>query len=117
MKYTAISILLVLCSIPLFSQSWTRPADAAKHLGDTVNLFGFISNIKFAHDGQHTLIVGIPSSKDSSRFLSLILSKTAGKEYVEDLKTTYLNQYVLVRGMVEIITESKYRLQKKINED
>jgi hypothetical protein len=102
MKNAIIFILLNFFSSSLFSQPGTSLVDSAKPKEDAVYLFGRISNIKFATHGKNQAVSMILNQKNSSGFLSLILSSQVGKDYIEDLKSTYLNQYVVVKGKVEL---------------
>jgi hypothetical protein len=39
-------ILAAFFSSITFSQTWTRPGEAAKHIGDSIIIIGFVTNIQ-----------------------------------------------------------------------
>lgn len=89
-------------SISGFSQTWTRPEDAANHIGDTVNLVGLISYINQVIDGKGTRLLISIKGKDYTPSLLLEVLDSDRQNFKKDFESTYINQYVHVKGKVKI---------------
>lgn len=102
MKKAFTTCIAAILSLSVFSQTWIRPQEPAKHKGDTVNLIGFVTNVKQAagRKGSPTLIT--LSGKDSIPSLTLVVWSADRSKFKESLRTAYLDQYVQVKGKVEI---------------
>ncbi len=101
MKSTTTLLLATVYHLVLFSQTWTNPREASKHVGSTVNLIGFVSNVKYvAHTKLSRMLIEV-DDKGSTQFLTLLISKTDRLKFKEDPQSLYLNRYVQLKGKVE----------------
>jgi hypothetical protein len=93
-------VITVTFSLTLFSQIWIQPRDAKKHKGDTVNLIGFVTDVKHAtkKDGSATLIC--LKTKGSKHSLTLRISSSDCAKFKQPPEIAYLNQYIQVTGLV-----------------
>jgi len=100
MKKFFFIVITVTFSVTLFSQIWIQPQQVAKHKGDSVNLIGFVTNVKQEthKEGAATLLV--LEGSNSQQSLNLVIFNSDLVRFQEVPETKYLNQYVQVKGVV-----------------
>ncbi len=102
MKTILSFLLATVLSFTAFAQNETQFKKLFKQNGDTVNLFGFVTKTNYLAN-----LVGSPtlmnlSGKDSTQSLTLIVWNTDRDKFKEAPETAFLNQYVQVKGKIEI---------------
>src|SRR6266496_4628255 len=102
MKKFFLIVVTAIFSFTVFSQTWIRPEEATKHKGDTVNLIGFVTNIKYATYKKDSSMFISLMTKNSKQSLTLLVCRSDRVKFAEAPEITYLNQYVQVNGLVEI---------------
>ena len=95
-------ILAAFFSSIAFPQTWTRPGEAAKHIGDSIIIIGFVTNVqRLAHGREAPILVTIGDKDDNER-LTLLIPGADRQNFSRTPETAYLNQYVQVTGRVLI---------------
>ena len=102
MKTVLSFLLATVLSLKAFAQNETQSKKLFNQNGDTVNLFGFVTKANYLAD-----LIGSPTlmnlnGKDSTQSLTLIVWSTDRDKFKEAPETAFLNQYVQVKGKIEI---------------
>lgn len=92
-----ITAFIYMFSITAYSQTWISPEDAVKHNGDTVNVVGLISHVENIRDTKGSSIIMSINGKGSNQLFIVLLLKSDSQKIL-----AYLNQYVQVKGRVEL---------------
>jgi len=102
MKTVLSFLLATVLSFTAFAQNGIQSKKLLNQNGDTVNLFGFVTKVDYSADsiGSPTLMKF--SGKDSTQSLTLIVWSTDRYKFQEAPETAFLNQYVQVKGKIEI---------------
>lgn len=101
MKRSVSIFLSLTLTFAAFSQSWTRPEDATKHVGDVVKVVGFVKDIITATDEQGSQTFLKLAGKDSTHSLTLVFQSGTRLRSQEALESAYLHRYVQVQGRVD----------------
>ena len=102
MKNTYTLFIAMALHFTTFAQTWTSPEKASKHIGNTVNLVGFINNVKYiAHAEVSRMSIEV-NEEDSTPYLTLVVWRTGRGNFKEIPESPYLNQYVQVKGKVQV---------------
>lgn len=83
-----------------FSQTWTRPCDAAKHVGDSVIIIGFVTNVQRLTAGKEAPTLVTIGDKDKIELVTLFIPGAHRQNFRRNPETAYLNEYVQVTGRV-----------------
>ena len=100
---TILSFLLAtILFLTTFAQNETQFKKLLNQNRDTVNLFGFVTKVNYSAD-----LIGSPtlmnfSGKDSTQSVTLIVWSKDKHKFKKAPETAFLNQYVQVKGKIEI---------------
>jgi hypothetical protein len=83
-----------------FSQTWTRPGDAAKHVGDSIIIIGFVTDVHRLTNGKEAPILVTIGDKDKIELVTLFIPGADRQNFTRTPETAYLNEYVQVTGRV-----------------
>lgn len=92
-------ILSAFFSSIAFSQTWTRPSEAANHIGDSIIIVGFVTNVQRLTDRKEAPTLVTIGDENEIELLTLLIPGAHRKNFTQT-KTAYLNQYVQVTGRV-----------------
>jgi DNA/RNA endonuclease YhcR with UshA esterase domain len=98
MKSALLFSLATVLSFTAFAQNQTQANKPFTTIGDTVHLIGFVTKVNYSAD----LTVMNFSRKDSTQSITLNIRSTDRYKFKEAPETAFLNQYVQVKGKVEI---------------
>ena len=101
MKYLTPLLAIMVCSFTASSQTWTSIEKATKHKGNTINVLGYISDVRFTGESQQIEILLQRNETDSTPILRLLVWEKSGNRLKDSLET-YLHQYVQVKGKVQL---------------
>ena len=97
---TIFSLILAAFFSPMtFSQTWTRPGEAAKHIGDSIIIIGFVTNVQRLTDRKEAPTLVTIGDKNEIE-LTLLIPGADRQNFTQTPETAYLNQYVQVTGRV-----------------
>lgn len=100
---TVLSFLLgTVLSFTVFAQNKTLSKKLLSKNGDTVNLSGFVTKVNYSADSKGSPTLMNFTGKDSTQSLTLIVWSTDRYKFKEAPETAFLNQYVQVKGKIEI---------------
>ena len=99
MKKILSFILAAFFSYTTFSQTWTRPCEAAKHVGDSIIIIGFVTNVQRLTDRKEAPTLVTIGDKHEIE-LTLLIPGADRQNFTQTPETAYLNQYVQVTGRV-----------------
>ena len=99
MKKILSFILAAFFSSITFSQTWTRPCEAAKHVGDSIIIIGFVTNVQRLTDRKEVQRWS-PLAINNEIELTLLIPGADRQNFTQTPETAYLNQYVQVTGRV-----------------
>jgi hypothetical protein len=102
MKTVLAFLLATVLSLTTFAENETEPKKLLNQNGDTVNLFGFVTKADYLADLKGSPTLMNFSGKDSAQSLTLIVRSTDRYKFEEAPETAFLNQYVQVKGKIEI---------------
>ena len=91
----------MVCYFTASSQTWTSIEKTTKHTGNTINVLGYISDVKFTGESQHIEIWLQRNETDSTPILKLLVWEKSGNRLRDSLEA-YLHQYVQVKGKVQL---------------
>lgn len=100
MKKILSFILAAFFSSITFSQTWTRPCEAAKHVGDSIIIIGFVTNVQRLADRKETPTLVTIGDKNKIELLTLLIPDADRENFTHTPETAYLNEYVQVTGHV-----------------
>jgi len=101
MKKAFSFLVIITISLTAFCQTWARLEEAHKYVGNTVNVLGFVSNIRSIKNAEcYTTFIAL-DGKDRAHTLTLTM-RSFKRPDLTALKKAYLNEYVQVKGKVEI---------------
>ena len=98
MKSALLFSLATVLSFTAFAQNQKQSNKLLTPIGDTVHLIGFVTKVNYSAD----LTVMNFSGKDSTQSITLKIRSTDRYKFKEAPETAFLNQYVQVKGKVEI---------------
>jgi len=98
MKSVLLFSLAIVLTFTAFAQNETQSKKSSTPIGDTVHLIGFVTKVNYSADPT----VMNFSGKDSTQSITLIIRSTDRYKFREAPETAFLNQYVQVKGKVEI---------------
>jgi hypothetical protein len=93
-------ILAAFFSSMTFSQTWTRPGEASKHIGDSIIIIGFVTNVQRLTDRKEAPTLVTIGDKNEIELLILLIPGADRQNFTQTPETAYLNQYVQVTGRV-----------------
>ena len=100
MKKTFSFFLAAFFSSIAFSQTWTRPSEAAKHIGDSIIIVGFVTNVQRLTDRKEAPTLVTIGDKNKIELLTLLIPGADRQHFTHTPETAYLNEYVQVTGRV-----------------
>jgi hypothetical protein len=100
MKKTLSFILAAFFSSITFSQTWTRPGEAVKHIGDSIIIIGFVTNVQRLTDRKDSPTLVTIGDKNKIELLTLLIPGADRQNFTHTPVTAYLNEYVQVTGRV-----------------
>jgi len=93
-------ILAAFFSSITFSQTWTRPGEAAKHIGDSIIIIGFVTKVQHLTGRKEAPTLVTIGDKNEIEPLTLLVPGADRQNFTQTPETAYLNQYVQVTGRV-----------------
>ena len=93
-------ILAAFFSSITFSQTWTRPGEAAKHIGDSIIIIGFVTKVQHVTGRKEAPTLVTIGDKNEIEPLTLLIPGADRQNFTQTPETAYLNQYVQVTGRV-----------------
>lgn len=101
MKKAFSFLVIITLTVSAFSQTWARLEEAHKYVGNTVNLVGFVSDVRYVKNAEdYTTLIAL-DGKDHTHTLTLIIHSFERPDLTA-LKTAYLDEYIHVKGKVEM---------------
>ncbi|MEJ7682808.1 MAG: hypothetical protein WKG06_34100 [Segetibacter sp.] len=102
MKTVLTFLVATVLSLTTFAQTGSQPKEPLNQNGDTVNFFGFVTKANYSADLKGSPTLMNLSGKDFTQSLTLIVWSTDRSKFKEAPETAFLNQYVQVKGKIEI---------------
>ena len=101
MKKILFSITALIFSLSAFSQNWIRLEEAQKHIGDTLNMIGLVTKVE-SLKGPHGYTIKIRLNGENPDHAMTLISSSSVLQQYADYEIAFLNQYVQVKGIIEI---------------
>lgn len=102
MKTILSFLIATVLSFTAFAQNKSLPKKPLDQNGDAVNLFGFVTKTTYLADLKDSPILMNLSGKDFTQPVTLIVRSTDRHKFKESPETAFLNQYVQVKGKIEM---------------
>lgn len=101
MKKNIVFLVVMFSFTSSFSQTWIHPSHVAKHEGQVVNFVGFVTAAHLTNEKQPATLISI-AGKNNSEAVRLVIRNIDKKNFKIAPELFYLEQYVQIKGKVEI---------------